>query len=66
MSFKQDIYQRFYSKSLALSYLCKTGCRLPTYLQILLCYEPKGQQYNIKKKAKYNSPCKFEAFKMSI
>ena len=65
MSFTQNTYQRLYGTSPGPSYLNITGCRLPTYLQVLLCYESNRKKLIAEKKGtKYNWSWKFEAIKI--
>ena len=44
MSSTQNKYKRLYGKSPGQHYLTITGSRLPTYLQVLLCYESNKQK----------------------
>ena len=39
MTKQKKLYNRLYGTSRGQSYLSITGSRLPTYLQVLLCYE---------------------------
>ena len=65
MSLIHDAYQRLYGKSAGPCYLKITGCRLPTYLQVLLCYESNRKKVIPERKGiKYNYSWKYEAVKL--
>ena len=66
MSLIQNTFQCLYGKSPGPSCLKITGCRLPTYLQVLLCLESNRKKKLIaeKKGTKYNYSWKYEAIKL--
>ena len=49
MSSTQNTYHSLYGKSPSQTYLRITGSRLPTYLQVLLCYESNRQKLVVEK-----------------
>ena len=65
MSSTQNTYKRLYGKSPGQHYLTITGSRLPTYLQVLLCYESNKQKLVFEKIGTNNrSSSTFDATKI--